>query len=122
MVTSAFKILKASEAIQKLKTVVLPYRYTRDLMVLSSDLAREKDMIASSLNDKVVRHGGSIGADGSISFKRQESAKMFYEEYNSDFSEEIEVNVSPCDLSKCSGSISIDVNTLEALEGFVIFE
>lgn len=115
------KIVDAHRAIKEISGMVFPFKTARAVAALKRRLQEEYDTIANAERAMIKKHGGK--ANGAIvDFDSPEKAAAFQAEYDDFMGQEAEIKLPTADLSKYTDMMRLSPDTIEALDGIVIFE
>lgn len=115
------QIVSAHRAIKEISGMVFPFKTARAVAGLKRRLQEEFEVIANAERAMIEKHGGK--ANGAIiDFDAPEKAKEFQAEYDAFMSEEAEIKLPTVNLSKHTDMLRLTPDSIEALDGIVIFE
>lgn len=103
-------------------TCRLKYRDARKLSDLKKIFKGRCDVIGKLETDLVKQCGGQIHEDGKIEFSEPEFAATFVGEHNKLFEETDDVDFTPVDMSSYIDNIEIPVESIDALDGIILFD
>lgn len=117
------KIVAAHKAMTELGSVVFPYRVARQVAGLKKRLAEEVQAVVDLEKALAEQYGGKRQATGSYRFESQEKTAEYLEAHRLAMEEDDpSIQFDPVDISKYTNQIRISASSVEALDGFVIFE
>ena len=117
------KIVAANRAMAELGSVVFPYRVARQVAGLKKRLAEEVQAVVDLEKALAEQYGGKRQPSGAYRFESAEKTAEYLEAHKKAMEEDDpSITFRPVDLSKYVGQISLSAASVEALEGFVIFE
>lgn len=118
---SPIQITGAYRAIRELSGIVLPYRSARAVAALKRRLEEEFEVVESQDISLAEKHGGKK-TSGGYHFDDDESMQAYMKEFDEIMNAEDEIKLPVVDLSKHTSILRVSPNTVEALDGIIIFE
>lgn len=115
------KVLNAYRAIKEISGTVFPYKTARAVAALKRKLQAEVDVIADTERALVEKYGGKM-TGSRVDFDSAENVTAFQTEYNNFMEQGAEIDLPVVNLSKHTDALRLAPDTIEALEGIVIFE
>lgn len=115
------KVVSAYRAIKEISSTVFPYKIARSVAALKRRLQEESDIIVNVERAMIEKHGGkAIG--NRVDFDAPEKAAAFQAEYDDFMSQDANIKLPTVDLSKYADTMRLTPDSIEALDGIVIFE
>ena len=115
------KIIDAHRAIKEISGMCFPYKTARAVAALKRRLQEEADIVADAQRSLVEHYGGKAKGN-QVTFADEETVLEFQNHYNDFMNEDTEVNLPTVDLSKHTNMFCLSPDTIDALDGIVIFE
>lgn len=115
------KIIDAYRAIKEISEMVFPYKTARAVAHLKRRLQEEAEIVENANRALVEKHGGKAKGN-TVNFDDLEQLEKFQTEYDDFMGQDAEINLPTVDLSKYTDMMRLSPDTIEALDGIVIFE
>ena len=116
------KIINIYAALSELNSVVFPYKVARKIAGLNKRVREEFEIIVGQETALVKKYEGKRERDGKITFYDTEKAEKFAEEFEAMQNEDVDISLVPVDISKYVDGLQLTPQSIEALEGVIIFE
>lgn len=119
---TALSVAQVSTALEALNvTCRMTFRDARAIYNLRKAFAEQRDVVATEEKKLIEKFHGSI-ADGRPRFTSPDEAICFAKEHSVMMSEKAEVEYEPVDLSVYADFIECTLDSIDVLDGIVIFE
>lgn len=115
------KVLSAHRAIKEISGMTFPYKTARAVAFLKRRLQEEAEVVSNAERSLVEHYEGKVKGNR-VNFPDEEKAIEFQNHYDSFMKEDTEINLPTVDLSKYTDMMKLSPDTIEALDGIVIFE
>ena len=123
MELTARRVVDAYAALNTIHfTCRLKYRDARKLSDLKKLFKERIGVIGQMESDLVKQCGGQILENGKLEFSEPTFAETFIGEHTKMFEEKDDVDFTPVDLSAYVDNIEIPVESIEALDGIILFD
>lgn len=116
------EIINIHNALNELSKTVFPYKLARKIAGLSKRVKAEIEVINSQERAITNKYNGKYEPGGKISFPDTDTAVEFTREFDAMMDEDVDIRLTPVDVSKYADTLQLTPQTIEALEGVIIFE
>lgn len=115
------KVLSAYRAIKEISGLAFPYKTARSVAKLKRRLQEEAEIVENANRALVEKYGGKLKGN-KVRFEDPEQFEKFQAEYNDFMGQDADIKLPTVDLSKHTSVMRLSPDTIEALDGIVLFE
>ena len=116
------EIINIHNALNELSKTVFPYKIARKVAGLSKRVKEELEVINTQERAITNKYNGKYEPGGKINFPSTDAAVKFAKEFDAMMDEDVGIHLTPVDVSKYADTLQLTPQTIEALEGVIIFE